>query len=180
MAESKYYGLYQGVVTNIKDPEKRGRIKVKCPDVLGGETESAWCDPLVTVAYDNGGDFCIPEKDELVWLQFIAGDANKPVWLGGWWQKNKSPLGSNYSDVDKVRIISYADCTITLKNGTININVGEGVCDLKIEHNQVTVDGDLVVKGKVSANSVVASGVSLAGHTHSGVESGSSNTGKPN
>lgn len=202
MAESKYYGLYQGVVTNINDPEKRGRIKVKCPDVLGGDTESAWCDPLVQVAYDNGGDFCIPEKDELVWLQFIAGNANKPVWLGGWWQKNMSPLGSNYSDVDKVRIISYADCTITMKNGTININVGEGVCDLKIEHNQVTVDGNLVVKGKVTANSVVAgaisavagengggtitadssiktNGVSLASHKHSGVESGDSNTGNP-
>ena len=34
MAEkTKYYGIYQGVVTNISDPEKRGRLKVKCPDV---------------------------------------------------------------------------------------------------------------------------------------------------
>ena len=85
MAESKYYGLYQGIVTSISDPEKRGRIKVKCPDVLGGNTESAWCDPLVPVAYDGGGDFCMPAINETVWLQFIAGDANKPVWLGGWW-----------------------------------------------------------------------------------------------
>lgn len=202
MAESKYYGLYQGVVTNINDPEKRGRIKVKCPDVLGGSTESAWCDPLVPVAYDNGGDFCIPAKDETVWLQFIAGDANKPVWLGGWWQKNMSPLGSNYSKVDQVRIISYADCTITMQDGTININVGAGVCDLKIEHNTVTVDGNLVVKGKVSAysvsagdiqanagengggtitadTSIITQGVSLATHKHSGVTTGGSNTGKP-
>ena len=156
MAESKYYGIYQGVVTNIKDPENRGRLKVKCPDVLGGNTESAWCDPMIQVAYDNGGDFCIPAKDEAVWLMFIAGDANRPVWLGGWWQKNMSPLGSNYSDVDKVRIINYADCTITMKNGTININVGAGVCDLKIEHNLVTIKGDLIVEGEISAYSVTA------------------------
>ena len=202
MAENKYYGLYQGVVTNIQDPEKRGRIKVKCPDVLGGTTESAWCDPMIPVAYDNGGDFCIPTKDETVWLQFIAGDANRPVWLGGWWQKNMSPLGNNYSKVDQVRIISYADCTITMQDGTININVGDGVCDLKIEHNKVTVDGNLVVKGRVSAYSVSAGdiqatasesgggtisadtsietqGVSLATHKHSGVTSGGSNTGTP-
>lgn len=202
MAENKYYGLYQGVVTNIQDPEKRGRIKVKCPDVLGGTTESAWCDPMIPVAYDNGGDFCIPAKDETVWLQFIAGDANRPVWLGGWWQKNMSPLGNNYSKVDQVRIISYADCTITMQDGTININVGDGVCDLKIEHNKVTVDGNLVVKGKVSAYSVSAGdiqatasesgggtisadtsietqGISLATHKHSGVTSGGSNTGTP-
>lgn len=202
MAENKYYGLYQGVVTNIQDPEKRGRIKVKCPDVLGGTTESAWCDPMIPVAYDNGGDFCIPAKDETVWLQFIAGDANRPVWLGGWWQKNMSPLGNNYSKVDQVRIISYADCTITMQDGTININVGDGVCDLKIEHNKVTVDGNLVVKGKVSAyyvsagdiqatasengggtmsadTSIETQGVSLATHKHSGVTSGGSNTGTP-
>ena len=89
-----------------------------------------------------------------------------------------------------------------MKDGTININVGAGVCDLKIEHNTVTVDGNLVVKGKVSAYSVSAGdikatasengggtisadtsittqGVSLATHKHSGVTSGGSNTGKP-
>ena len=47
MSESNYYGIYQGIVTNIQDPEKRGRIKVRCPDVLGGKAESAWCDPVV-------------------------------------------------------------------------------------------------------------------------------------
>ena len=154
MAESKYYGIYQGIVTNITDPEKRGRIKVKCPDVLGGSTESAWCDPIVQVAYDNGGDFCIPAKDETVWLMFIAGDANRPVWLGGWWQKNMTPLGNNYSKVDQVRIISYADCTITLQNGKIDINVGAGTCDLRIEDNKVTVRGNLTVTGKITASDI--------------------------
>ncbi len=180
MSERRYYGLYQGVVTNIKDPEKRGRIKVKCPEVLGGDTESAWCDPLVSVAYDNGGDFCIPTKDETVWVQFIAGDVNRPVWLGGWWQKNMTPLGTNYSKADQVRIINYADCTITMQNDTININVGEGTYDLKVENGVVTVNGNLVVKGKVTANSVeTVSGVSLASHRHGGVTSGSDSTGSP-
>ena len=153
MAESKYYGIYQGVVTNINDPEKRGRLKCKCPDVLGGSTESAWCDPMIPVAYDNGGDFCMPQKEETVWLLFIAGDANRPVWLGGWWQKNMTPLGSSYSNIDRMRIISYADCTITMKEGVININVGDGICDLEIRHNKVTVKGNLTVEGDVSAYS---------------------------
>ena len=180
MAEkNKYYGIYQGVVTNISDPEKRGRLKVKCPDVLGGSTESAWCDPCVTVAYDRGGDFCIPARDETVWLSFIGGDANKPVYFGGWWQKNMSPLGNNYTDIDKVRVISYADCTITLKEGIININVGAGVCDLRIENDKVTVKGNLVVEGNITANSVIAGSTSLSDHVHSNVTVGTSNTGKP-
>lgn len=156
MADNRYYGIYQGVVTNINDNEKRGRLKMKCPDVLGGSTESAWCDPMIPVAYDNGGDFCMPQVDETVWVMFIGGDPNKPVWLGGWWQKNMTPLGDNYTKLDDIRIISYADCTITMQNGIININVGAGTCDLEIIHNQVTVKGNLKVTGAITAASVSA------------------------
>lgn len=173
MAENKYYGIYQGIVTNINDTEKRGRIKCQIPDVLGGDTESAWCDPMIPVAYDYGGDFCIPEKNEAVWLMFIAGDPNRPVWLGGWWQKKMSPMGNNYNPKG-VRIINYADCTITLKEGIININVGEGVCDLEIVHNQVTVKGNLVVTGDATIG-----GKSFLQHRHGGVYSGKSNTSTP-
>jgi len=159
MAETKYYGIYQGIVTNVKDPEKRGRIKVKCPDVLDGTVESAWCDPCVPVCFDNGGDFFIPPKNEAVWLMFIAGDPNKPVYMGGWWQKNQSLLGTNYTNVNEVRIINFEDVTLTFKEGVLNINVGEGVCDLEIKHNKVTVKGNLVVEGNVSAYTVNAGDV---------------------
>lgn len=180
MAEKKYYGVYQGIVTNITDPEKRGRIKIKCPEVLGGEVESAWCDPIVTVAFDNGGDFCIPSKKEAVWVLFISGDVNRPAYLGGWWQKEMTPLGKTYSKIDKVRIINYADCTILMQDDKIDINVGDGTCDLRIEDGVVTVKGNLKVDGSITAKSVVADGVSLTTHTHGGVYSGSSNTSKPN
>lgn len=156
MAEKKYYGIYQGIVTSHKDPENRGRIKVLCPSVLGGKTESAWCDPCIPIAYDKGGDFCIPVKDEAVWLMFIGGDANRPVWLGGWWQKDMTPLGTNYSDIDKMRIINYADCTITMRNGKININVGAGDYDLNIENGKVSVKGNLEVSGNVTVTGNVS------------------------
>lgn len=168
MAEKKYYGLYQGVVTNTKDPEKRGRIKVICPKVLGDKVESAWCDPLVNVAYDNGGDFCIPDKDEAVWLQFIEGDANKPVWLGGWWSKDKTPLGQNYSEADQVRIISYSDCIIVMQNGTVEVKTGEG-CSLRIENDKVyisgnlEIDGDLKVSGDTDSQSITSQSITTTG-----------------
>lgn len=167
MAERKYYGMYQGIVTKISDPEKRGRVRVKCPYVLGKSAESAWCDPVIPVAYDNGGDFCIPLIGETVWIQFIEGDANKPVYLGGWWRKEMTPLGSSYSNFDKIRTINYADCTIILQDGKITINVGEGKGDLVVEHNKITIDGDLEVSGNIVANKVKASNISLTEHTHS-------------
>ena len=45
----------------------------------------------------------------------------------------------------------------------------------------VTIEGDLSVTGAIEATGdVVGEGVSLAGHTHSGVQSGGSSTGGPN
>lgn len=151
MAENKYYGLYQGVVTNIKDPEKRGRIKVKCPEVLGAETESAWCDPLVPIAYDNGGDFCLPAKNEMVWLQFIAGDANKPVYLGGWWQEKMTPLGNTYTKLDNTRIISYKDFSIVIHKNEVTISNNKGSNKIKMSDSGILIESgkDITIKGKI-------------------------------
>ena len=41
-----FYGKYRGIVTNIKDPLKMGRIKARVPDVLG-EEPSGWALPCV-------------------------------------------------------------------------------------------------------------------------------------
>lgn len=139
MAESKYYGIYQGIVTNIEDPEKRGRIKCKIPDVIRGEVESAWCDPVSIVAYDNGGDFCLPQLNEAVWIVFIKGDANKPVWIGGWWQKNKSPLGQNYVRLDDTRIISYQDWSIVIHNQDMVITNCNGGNQIIMNDDGITI-----------------------------------------
>lgn len=167
MAENKYYGIYQGVVVNIDDPEKRGRIKITCPDVLGGKTLSAWCDPVIPVAYDNGGDFYIPPKEETVWVMFIGGDANKPVYLGGWWQKNMSPLGNFYEGVNSIRIISFANCMLVLQKDNITINVGESDI-MTIQGGQVTINGNLDVNGAITANSVSAGDIKSNKGEHGG------------
>lgn len=138
------FGIYQGIVTNTKDPEKRGRIKVKCPEVLGDTVSSAWCDPCVPIAYDNGGDFCIPQLNETVWIMFISGDVNKPVYLGGWWSKDRTPLGVNYSNTD-LRIINYADCTLLFENGKIKMNVHDGDCELEIAQGKITLRNDKAI-----------------------------------
>lgn len=151
MPSKKYYGIYQGIVTNTKDPEKRGRIKILCPEVLNAKVESAWCDPCVPIAYDNGGDFCLPQIDEAVWVMFIGGDSNKPVYMGGWWRKDKSPFGTEYDQGrDTTRIISYADCTITMIDGKITINVGDKDTNLMIEDGKITITGDVEIKGSLN------------------------------
>jgi len=80
----KYYGIYRGTVVNNIDPLQTGRIIVLVPDA-GGITPSSWAMPCVPIAGKQMGTFMVPQIGAGVWVQFEAGDPDRPVWTGGWW-----------------------------------------------------------------------------------------------
>lgn len=145
----KYYGIYQGFVTSVRDPEKRGRIKCTCPEVLD-TSESGWCEPCFPNAKDSGGDFYVPPLEEGVWIMFIDGDVDRPVYLGGWWSKNSTPLGDNYTNLSETRIISHNGCFITLDD-EINISIGTTPV-ITIKDDKVIIKCDLEVEGTITSN----------------------------
>lgn len=115
-----YYGKYRAKVVDIKDPEKRGRVRVLCPKVLRDST-SAWCEPCIPVAYDFGGDFALPKLGEFVWVEFESGDSNKPIYTGGLWSTSKSP---SFSYNEKERLITWGDCIIKMNEESVEISAG--------------------------------------------------------
>jgi hypothetical protein len=80
----KYYGIYRGTVLSNIDPLLQGRITVVVPDV-GSVTPSTFVNPCVSMAGKQQGTFMVPEIGASVWIQFEAGDPDKPVWMGGSW-----------------------------------------------------------------------------------------------
>ena len=83
------------------------------------------------------------------------------------------------------------DTTITTKKYTVNASEGvnyntpsyglggEGGCAAAIKAN-MAIEGDTTQKGNISSTGdQIAGGVSQMGHTHTGVQPGSSTTGKP-
>jgi hypothetical protein len=81
---NRYYGIYRGTVVQNVDPMQLGRIMVTVPDV-GSITPSTWATPCVPLAGKQEGTFMVPQVGAGVWVQFEAGDPDKPVWTGGWW-----------------------------------------------------------------------------------------------
>ena len=139
---NQYFGKYRAKVVDVKDPEKRGRIRVMCPKVLG-EAKSAWCEPCIPVAYDNGGDFAIPKLNEFVWVEFEEGNSNKPIYTGGLWSTNKSP-SSSYAVGS--RLITWGKCKVTMTESSLTLSVGD--CELTVSSKGVTVNAPTYVKGK--------------------------------
>jgi uncharacterized protein involved in type VI secretion and phage assembly len=80
----KYYGIYRGNVVNNIDPLQIGRIMATVPDV-SGLTPTTWANPCMPIAGKGMGTFLVPQIGAGVWLQFEAGDPDRPVWSGGWW-----------------------------------------------------------------------------------------------
>ncbi len=82
------FNILTGVVTNNKDPEDLGRVKVKMA-TLGDDIESNWC-RLVNPGTGSGrGVQYLPEvEDELL---LLGPDINHLYALGGLWSKKDRP-----------------------------------------------------------------------------------------
>ena len=66
------WGTYRGVITHNADPARRGRVRVRVPQVLGAAI-STWADPLT---YYPG----VPPVGGAVWVSFAGGDTSSPIW----------------------------------------------------------------------------------------------------
>lgn len=85
--DEKRFGKYRAIVTDNKDPQKRGRLRLHIPSVLQDQ-ESDWAIPCMPYGgKGKEGLFVIPEVDAQVWVEFEEGDIHKPVWVGTFWQQ---------------------------------------------------------------------------------------------
>lgn len=77
-------GVMVGLVTNNKDPENMGRVKVKFPQ-LGDNIESYWCRMASVMAGPTRGVAFFPEANDEVVVAFANGDPNHGYVLGCVW-----------------------------------------------------------------------------------------------
>lgn len=90
----KLWGKYKGYVRDTNDPERRGRIRCYCPQVMGEvDAEPLWlfwaeaC--LPSFSGGHGVDFAVPLSkadnggvEVPVWLEFEGGHQDFPIWTG--------------------------------------------------------------------------------------------------
>lgn len=98
---AKYYSIYRGVVEDNNDPDKRGRLKIKVPQIFGKTVPNYWAESRGMFAGKGIGFFAIPNVGDAVWVSFEAGNPKFPVWEWGWFNKSDPPeqTQTNYPKV---------------------------------------------------------------------------------
>ena len=93
--ESRRLGPVIGIVTNVKDEDNEGKVKVKFP-WLSDADESAWARLASPMAGPDRGLQLVPEVDDEVLVVFERGDPNRPIVIGSMWNGvDASPLGGD-------------------------------------------------------------------------------------
>lgn len=112
-------GLVVGQVTNINDPEERGRVKVRYPG-LSKEEETGWARIVGVGGGAERGTVFVPEVDDEVLVAFEGGDPRQPVVIGGLYgSKSKIPQTSIVEGkVQERQITSRLGHVIRLVDGT--------------------------------------------------------------
>jgi uncharacterized protein involved in type VI secretion and phage assembly len=111
--------LVVGVVTNNRDPDDMGRVRVQYP-ALGPDAESAWARVLTPSAGNARGILMLPVVGEEVLIGFEHEDTTRPYVLGSLYNGVDKPGDDLLQDCDgsfalrsdhKVHIASAQDTT---------------------------------------------------------------------
>lgn len=125
-----FYGVYVALVTDIRDPDGQGRVRVRLPwsPDPSGKVYELWARLGVFMAGNNRGAWFIPDPQDEVLVAFEAGDPRRPYVLAGVWNGKDAPPesmdggGNNYKK------------TLRSRNGVIvTLNDQEGQESLTLE-----------------------------------------------
>ncbi len=166
------HGVIPGIVSNLKDPETLGRVKVTFP-WLSDESETDWVRVLSFYAGSDRGVFFPPEVGDEVLVVFQKGNVNAPYVIGSLWSNKAKPPEKNADGKNNVKLIkTRAGHEITLNDDTSKakieikssaghtITLDDAAGGEKIEIKDKT-GGEKIVMDAVQKSITIESGMKL-------------------
>jgi len=177
----RFDGVFPALVTDIKDPDSQGRVKIALPwsPDSGSERYEVWARLATMMGGANRGSWFVPDVDDEVLVAFELGDPRRPYVLGGLWNGQDQPpesmdgSGNNYKKVLRSR--NGVKVTLDDEDGRekliletpggqkITLEDGPGVVDIvdsngnsiKLEASGITINAS--AKVTVNASQVAVS-----------------------
>lgn len=165
----RWYGLYPARVSDLVDPDGKGRIKVRFPSLgAAGESVTAWATLITPYADDDQGLMILPEVDSQVMVAFEAGDPARPYIVGACWNGRRA-LPETAQTPNNLRtlktrsgsLLQFDDSDGAVKvtlstEGGHELVLDEAVGEVKLTHsNGCTIVMNIGGQVKITANSSV-------------------------
>ena len=159
----RYYGVYRGVVKDNKDPQKQRRLKISITQTTGSEvTDWAW--PMEPSSINTD----VPVVGQGVWVTFIGGDPDYPVWSGAFGKnqgKNKKMFIKPLDNKTSLTGLSAHIILIKNSDGTTDVDLTATLMALankvKILEGKVTT-----LESQVNTLKTTLATRTTGGHTH--------------
>jgi phospholipase C len=103
-SDTSSFGVDIGIVTNVQDPEKQGRVKI-CFPRLPGKPEGDWARVAQPSAGDGRGFYWLPQVGDEVLVAFERGQTSYPFVIGCLWNGQDQPPDGSYTDDNSLRVI---------------------------------------------------------------------------
>lgn len=106
---TRFFGVYRGVVFDTKDPLNKHRLRLKVPQILADlPTEWAW--PV----HSAGTAMQLPEVNAGVWVQFEGGDPSFPIWTGTFDELINTTQATPQVKTDGITVYKAATNTLSI------------------------------------------------------------------
>jgi hypothetical protein len=133
---------YIGVVEDIKDPEKKGRIKVRVMDIFDDQKveDIPWAAPWKDL---SGGQFSLPENGKVVIVVFEKGDTYKPeyIFTEHWNINLENKLkGLGDSDYESMKSVIFDHKTQIYSNDSEGLKIDHKFNNINIKENGINVN----------------------------------------
>ncbi|HXO38615.1 MAG TPA: phage baseplate assembly protein V [Candidatus Acidoferrum sp.] len=119
----RWFGIYPALVSDIKDPDGNGRVKVTLPwsPDTGSDRYEMWARLATLMGGNNRGSWFVPDVNDEVLVAFEGGDPRRPYVLGGLWNGSDSPPesmdGSGQNNKKVLRSRNGVKITLDDQNG---------------------------------------------------------------
>ncbi|WP_416978242.1 phage baseplate assembly protein V [Streptomyces sp. T028] len=152
-ADGPFQGVAIGIVTNNRDPDGLGRVKVTLP-WLADDAETDWARVAVPMAGPGRGFWFLPEVGDEVLVAFEHGNPEVPYVVGALWNgKDRPPLtnGDGRNDVRAItsrsgHVIRLVDTEGDERIEVVDRSAGNSIV-ISTKDNRITItaDADIVL-----------------------------------
>jgi phage protein D len=173
-------GVVVGQVTDVRDPDDLGRVKLRYPWLSDGYV-SDWARTVQPGAGSRRGAVVLPEVNDEVLVAFEMGDLRRPYVVGGLWNgMDPAPLGDHLVDASTgavrrrgfvsklghclVFLDDQADSGVAVLSADRGLRIALDATGTTIHvasNGKVEIEGDADVTVRAGANMKLEAGASL-------------------